>query len=113
MGKHNPHGYSDGDDPHTVTLTHDEVLILFEMFQRMEENKELRFAHPAEWAALGRLTGQLEAIPRELFDENYVRLLAEARRRRAQGFEGHVPGLGHVAVKDDGVVVSISPPKDE
>ena len=53
MGKHNPHGYADGDDPHTITLTHDEVLILFEFFERLEERNELRFAHPQSGPRLG------------------------------------------------------------
>lgn len=110
MGNHNPYGYADGDDLHTITLTHDEVLILFEFFERLEERDELRFAHPAEWAALGRFTGQLESIPWELFDSKYEALLAAARTRRAQGFEGNVPGLGHVAVREDGSVVETPDP---
>jgi hypothetical protein len=113
MGKHNSHGLDDGDDPHTITLTHDEVLILVEMFERFWEQKLLKFAHPAEQIALGSLHGQLEKIPWELFDKDYTRLLAEARHRRAVGFEGDVTGLGHVAVKEDGSVVKTQPPKDE
>jgi hypothetical protein len=110
MGKFNPFGYADGDDPHTLTLTHDEVLILFEFFERLEERDELRFAHPAELVALGHLTGQLESIPWEVFDKDYDKLVAAARRRRAQGFEGHVCGLGYVGVDDDGMIVSLPDP---
>jgi len=113
VGKYNPFGYADGDDPHTITLTHDEVLVLSEFFIRLEERDELRYGHPAEWIALGHLTAQLEAIPWEPFDKDYDRLLAEARRRRALEFEGHVPGLGHVAVKEDGSVVAVEDPDGE
>jgi hypothetical protein len=100
-----------GDDPHTLTLTDDEVLVLFEMFERLEENNELKFAHPAEWAALGRLTGQFEATLWQLFGPvDWETLLFEARTRRAQGFEGRVPGLGHVRVEPDGQVVPTPDP---
>jgi len=110
MGKHNSNGFPDGDDAHSITLTHDEVLILFEFFERLHEKDELRFAHPAECLALGRFTGQLESIPWELFDSKYEALLAAARTRRSEGFEGHISGLGHVAVREDGSVVETPAP---
>lgn len=97
--------YPSGDDPHTLTLTDDEMLILFEFFERLEEQEALRFAHPAEWLALGRFTAQLESTLWQLFSHDWERLLAEARTRRAQGFEGRVPGLGHVRVEPDGQLV--------
>ncbi|MHB1104352.1 MAG: hypothetical protein ACYC0C_16570 [Devosia sp.] len=101
--------YSTGDDPHTITPTHDEVLILFEFFERLEERNGLSFEHPAESIALGHLTAQLEAIPWEVFDKDYPKLLVGARWRRSQGFEGEVKGLGYVKVTDDGQVVPVAP----
>ena len=99
------HSYPSGDDPHTLTLTDDEMLILFEFFERLEEQEALRFAHPAECLALGRFTAQLESTLWQLFSRDWEPLLAEARTRRAQEFEGRVPGLGHVRVEPDGQVV--------
>ncbi len=104
------HSYPSGDDPHTLTLTDDEVLILFEFFERLEERDELKFAHPAEWIALGRLTGQLESILWQLFASDWDKLLADARARRAEGFEGRISGLGHVRVEADGQVVETPDP---
>lgn len=102
--------YPSGDDPHTLTLTDDEMLILFEFFERLEERDELKFAHPAEWAALGRLTAQFESTLWQLFSGDWDKLLSEARTRRAQGFEGRVPGLGHVRVEPEGQVVPTPDP---
>ena len=104
------HSYPSGDDTHTLTLTDDEVLILFEFFERLEERDALKFAHPAEWAALGRLTGEFESTLWQLFSSDWEKLLAEARTRRAAGFEGRVPGLGHVRVEPDGRVVETPDP---
>lgn len=104
------HTYPSGDDSHTLTLTDDEMLILFDMFERLEERDELRFAHPAEWLALGRFTAQLESTLWQLFSRDWERLLGEARSRRSQQFEGNVPGLGYVKVEADGQVVPMPEP---
>lgn len=106
----NGHTYPSGDDPHTLILSDDEILILFEFFERLEEREELRFAHPAEWAALGRLTGQFESTLWQVFSADWEKLLSDARTRRAAGFEGRVPGLGHVRVEADGTVVETPDP---
>lgn len=106
----NGHSYPSGGDPHTLTLTDDEVLILFELFERLEERDALAFDHPAEWIALGRFTGQLESILWQLFSHDWDGLLAAARTRRAEGFEGRIPGLGHVKVEADGRVVETLDP---
>lgn len=104
--------YPSGEDEHTLTLTDDEMLILFELFERLEENHAITFAHPAEWAALGRLTGQFESKLWQLFgkDPSWEQLLFEARTRRGKGIEAHIDGLGYVRVKDDGRVVEIEDP---
>lgn len=104
--------YPSGEDEHTLTLTDDEMLILFELFERLEENHAIAFAHPAEWAALGRLTGQFESKLWQLFgkDPSWEQLLFEARTRRGKGIEAHIDGLGYVRVEDDGRVVEIEDP---
>jgi hypothetical protein len=102
--------YPSGDDHHTLTLTDDEMLILFEFFERLEETNELKFAHPAEWAALGHLTAQLESTLWQVFSHDWEKLLSEARTRRGRGFEGRINGLGHVRVEDDGRVVATPDP---
>lgn len=106
------HVYPSGEDEHTLTLTDDEMLILFELFERLEENHEINFAHPAEWAALGRLTAQFESTLWQLFgrDPSWEQLLFEARTRRGKGIETHIDGLGYVRVEDDGHVVEIDDP---
>ena len=38
------------------------------------------------------------------------KLLADARARRAEGFEGRISGLGHVRVEADGQVVETPDP---
>lgn len=106
----NGRSYPSGDDPHTLTLSDDEVLILFELFERLEAQDGLRFAHPGEWLALGRFTAQLESTLWQLFSKDWDRLLAEARARRSREFEGCVPGLGYVRVEEDGRVVSVPEP---
>lgn len=107
----NGHTYPSGEDQHALTLTDDEMLILFEFFERLEENGELKFAHPAEWAALGRLTGQFESTLWQLFSGDWEQLLFDARTRRAKGIEAHINGLGYVRVEDDGRVVPIEDPE--
>lgn len=104
--------YPSGEDEHTLTLTDDEMLILFEMFERLEENREIKFAHPAEWAALGHLTAQLESTLWQLFarDPSWEQMLFDARTRRGKGIEAHIDGLGYVRVEEDGRVVEIEDP---
>ena len=99
-----------GSDPETFTLTHDEVLVLFELFERLEEQDAIRFEHPAEWTALGALTAKLVHAAWEPFSPDYRRLLAEAQKRLGAGFEGHVTGLGNVRVQEDGTFTSVPKP---
>lgn len=109
----NGQSFASGDDPHSLTLTDDEILILFEFFERLEENDELKFQHPAEWAALGHLTAQFESTLWQLFASNWEQLLADARARRARGFEGSIPGLGYVRAEDDGSLTPLPDPDAE
>lgn len=108
----NGHIYPSGEDKHTLTLTDDEMLILFELFERLEENREVKYVHPAEWAALGSLTGQFESTLWQLFGgpASWEQMLHEARTRRGKGIEAHIDGLGYVRVEDDGRVVELPDP---
>jgi hypothetical protein len=106
----NERGFADRDDPHTLTLTHDEVLILQDFLEWLEETDGLKYRHPAEWTALGRIMGQLLPPLWEVFDPRYNALLAEAKSRYSQTFEGNVPGIGYVKVEEDGSVVQMDDP---
>jgi hypothetical protein len=98
--------FAQGDDPHQLTLSHDAVLVLFELFERLEEENSLRFRHPGEMSALGTLTSQLLPPLWEVFDARYGELVDQARGRLSHGFDGYVEGLGFVKVEEDG---SLSP----
>ena len=101
-------GYAAGDDPHNLTLTHDQLLVLFDFFEWLEETDGLKYRHPGEWTALGALTAQLLPPLWEVFDGNYDSLLAAARARCGADFEGHVPGLGNVRLDAGGNVVPVA-----
>lgn len=40
------HNYPNGSDEHTLTLTDDAILVLFELFERLEETDAIAFHHP-------------------------------------------------------------------
>ena len=101
-----------GGDPHTITLTHDQVLVLFELFERMEETDGIVFEHPAELTALGAFEAQLVPLLWEVFDRDWEGFLRAARARVGSGFEGLVNGLGHVRVEADGSLTPTPPPAD-
>jgi hypothetical protein len=78
---------------YTLEVTEDEALVLFEFFQRFDDTDELSFEHASEYIALLKIIGQIEKTSPAVFSENYEQLLAKARERIAEGFEGDVPGL--------------------
>ncbi len=78
---------------YTFNITEDEALVLFEFFHRFGETDKLEFAHPAEYIALMKLSGQIDKTTPAIFDPNYESLLGDARSRMAAGFEGDVPGM--------------------
>ena len=75
-----------------LNVTEDEALVLFEFFHRFDETGELEFVHPAEYLALTRLAGEIDKATPAMFDPRFESLLADARERIANGFEGEVPG---------------------
>jgi hypothetical protein len=82
-----------GSSACTVELTEDEALVLFEYFERLDETGEIAFTHPSEYVALQRVAGQVCKGTSAMFKANYAELLAAARERVSQGFEGVVPSV--------------------
>ena len=78
---------------YTLNITEDEALVLFEFFHMFGETDKLEFTHPAEYIALMKVAGQIDATTPAMFDPDYESLLGDARRRIAEGFEGDVPGM--------------------
>ena len=76
----------------SLTLTHDEALVLFEFLARFDNTDRLEFAHVAEYLALARVSAHLDASMVEPFDPEYAQLLAGARARVAGDYEGEYPG---------------------
>jgi len=75
-----------------LELTSDEALVLFEFFARFQDTDRLEFAHVAEYLALARIAAQIDHSVVEMFDPQYVQLLAVARSRVAGDYEGEYPG---------------------
>ncbi len=78
---------------YTLKISEDEALVLFDYFSRFDETDDLSFHHPAEYIALQRLAGQIDKTTSAMFKPDYIQLLAAARHRIADGFEGQVPCL--------------------
>jgi hypothetical protein len=78
---------------YTLQITEDEAIVLFEFFERFGDTAKLEFEHAAEYVAIMRLSGQIDKTTAAMFDPEYARLLSEARKRIAEGFEGEVPGM--------------------
>jgi hypothetical protein len=68
-------------EPVTLTLTHDEALVLFEFLARNEGADSFPIVDQAEEKALWRLHGQLEKRLVEIFLPNYHELVQQARDR--------------------------------
>ncbi len=68
-------------DPVTLTLTHDEALVLFEFLARNEAADRFPIADQAEERALWNLLALLEKRLVEMFLPNYIELVEQARTR--------------------------------
>jgi hypothetical protein len=79
------------DDPQagwlSVTLTHDEALVLSDWLYRRMHEREFAAAvdDRAVWPALWRIAGSLEGKLNEVFAGGYNELLAQARERLVAG----------------------------
>jgi hypothetical protein len=68
----------------TVTLTSDEALVLFELLHRWDDTGKIDSAlKPGEQTALWALSGRLESILVEPFEDTYLDLVEAARQRLA------------------------------
>lgn len=66
---------------YALEISEDEALVLFDFFSRFDETDELRIENPAEYAALSRISAQIDKTTPAIFDPAYKTLLADARRR--------------------------------
>ena len=77
----------------TITLSHDEALVLFEFFSRFDDSDDFTLRHTAEYLAFMRMSAQLDKMFVEPFDPKYKDLLRAARDRITAGYEGKAPGV--------------------
>jgi hypothetical protein len=76
-----------------LTISHDEALVLFELFARFADTDQLILHHNAEFVALSRISAQLDKSLVEPFSSDYALLLSQAQSRVAAGYEGLAPGV--------------------
>ncbi len=74
----------------SLFLSQDEALVLFEVLARFQETDKLSLVNNAEFIALSRVSAQLDKLLVAPFDPNYLNLLAEARTRLSEGYEGQI-----------------------
>jgi hypothetical protein len=74
----------------SVTLTHDEALVLFDLTQRLETEAALETIakDKAELITLWSLTAALEPLIDDAFSSRYGELLAAAKQRLTADSEG-------------------------
>jgi hypothetical protein len=77
----------------SITLSHDEALVLFEFCSRFSDTDELTFRHNAEFLAFSILSAQLDKSLSDMFNPNYPELRRAARERLAFGYQGSAPGV--------------------
>lgn len=70
-----------------IKLSDDDVVVLFEFFERFDDKGKLYFVHPAEYIALMKISAQIDKSTSAMFDKNYIKILTAARKRIAEGFE--------------------------
>lgn len=73
-------------DKRSIRLTHDEVVVLFELLHRWEDDgttDRLPYVHAAEKVALWRLAAALTYRVDEAFSPNYSDVVAKAREALA------------------------------
>ena len=81
-------------DNYTVTLSHDEAIVLFEFFSRFStDGQPLEMRNNAEFVALMSVSSQLERLLVAPFEADYVEQVDAARKRLTEGYEGTAPGV--------------------
>jgi hypothetical protein len=81
------------NQPVALALSEDEALVLEALLARFEREGRLILRHNAEYVALSRVSAQIEKVLVQPFQSNYESLVAAARERVAEGFEGVAPGV--------------------
>ena len=76
-----------------IKLSEDEVIVLFEFFERFDKKERLYFVHPAEYIALMKISAQIDKETTAVFNSYYWEILAGARDRIAEGYEGDFPEI--------------------
>lgn len=69
------------DERVTVTLSHDEVLVIYAAIEGLDESPDRDVFGPATWTALWRLTGQMHKHLVEVVRPDYLERVEQARRR--------------------------------
>ncbi|MCB2178112.1 MAG: hypothetical protein KQH57_20075 [Actinomycetales bacterium] len=75
-----------------VRLTHDEILVLFELVHRWQDGSRpdaVPVAHPGEAEALRRLAALLAPEVDEVFGAHYAESVEAARTALAESARGH------------------------
>lgn len=78
-------------DEINIKLSKDQVIVLFEFFERFGDTGRLYFVHPAEYIALMKISGQIDKSTSTMFSRDYAEILKAARERIAEGFESDFP----------------------
>ena len=76
-----------------IEISVDEAIVLFEFFEKFDKKEEMYFAHPAEYLALMKISGQINKSTSAMFKENYVEILKKASENIAEGFESDFPEI--------------------
>ena len=80
-------------DDLALTISHDEALVLFELFARFADTNALTLHHNSEFVALSRIAAQLDKSLVEPLSSDYAMLLRQAQSKVAAGYEGLAPGV--------------------
>lgn len=76
-----------------ITLSNDEALVLFEFFERCEEQAQFRVRSNAEYLALMGIASQLDKALVTPFQADYLEQLEAAQNRLSFAYEGSAPGV--------------------
>jgi hypothetical protein len=76
-----------------IKLSEEQVIVLFEFFERFGDKGRLYFVHPAEYIALMKVSAQICKGTSAMFSGNYAEILSQAREKIAEGFESDFPEI--------------------
>lgn len=76
-----------------LKISEDDVIVLFEFFERFGDKGRLYFVHPAEYISLMRISAQIDKSTSAMFSDDYGKMLQVARERIAEGFESDYPEI--------------------